>query len=325
MTDRPEISVALATRDRPVRLRWLLNALAEQTLARERFEVVVANGSTRPETTRLLAAHPLARDGVLRHLDVPPAPGPARNRNHCWRAARAPLVLFTDDDCRPPADWLERALDAALRHPGAIVQGRTTPDPDEGEIVHACPHARTQRVDPPTPFAETCNIAYPREVLERHGGFHEDEPLQACEDTDLALRARESGTDYVGAPEMLTYHAVDAVSLLHRVRASGRWGELPWLVKRHPRLRRETYYLRIFWTPIHLCTALAVAGLTLSLRRRAALTLVLPWLVADWPKYGAGVRGLLRSLTELPGHAAIDLAELAVLARGSLRYRSLLL
>lgn len=325
MTEGPEISVALATRDRPVRLRWLLNALAEQTLPRDRFEVVVANGSTRPETAELLASHPLAADGVLRHLDVPPAPGPARNRNHCWRATRAPLVLFTDDDCRPPADWLERALDAAHRHPGAIVQGRTAPDPDEGEIVHACPHARTQRVEPPTPFAETCNIAYPRAVLERHGGFHEDEPLQACEDTDLALRARDAGADYVGAPEVLTYHAVDAVSLRDRIRASRRWGELPWLVKRHPRLRRETYTLRIFWTPIHLCTALAVVGLALSVRHRAALALLIPWLVADWPKYGVSLRGLARSFTELPGHAVIDVAELAVLVRGSIRYRSVLL
>ena len=48
MTTEPEISVALATRDRPVRLRWLLNALEEQTLARDRFEVVVCLLYTSP-------------------------------------------------------------------------------------------------------------------------------------------------------------------------------------------------------------------------------------------------------------------------------------
>ena len=325
MTTEPEISVALATRDRPVRLRWLLNALEEQTLDRDRFEVVVANGSTRPDTAELLAGHPLARAGVLRHLDVPPAPGPARNRNHCWRAARAPLVLFTDDDCRPPADWLERALEAARRHPGAIVQGRTGPDPDEAGIIHACPHARTQRVDPPTVWAETCNIVYPREVLEHHDGFHEDEPLQACEDTDLALRARAAGTPYVGADDVLTWHAVDAVSLLDRVRASSRWGELPWLAKRHPRLRREAFSARIFWTRTHLCAVLALLGLALAPQGRGFLLLLLPWIKRAWPLYGLRPRGLARSLTELPGHAVIDVTEIAVLARASVRYRSLLL
>lgn len=321
----PEISVALATRDRPVRLRWLLNALAEQTLDPGRFEVVVANGSTRPETDELLRAHPLAQAGVLRHLNVPPAPGPARNRNHCWRGAHAPLVLFTDDDCRPPADWVERALEAARRHPGAIVQGRTLPDPDEAGIVHACPHARTQRIDPPTIWAETCNIVYPREVLERHDGFHEEEPLQACEDTDLALRARAAGTPYVGAPEVLTYHAVDAVSLGDRIRSSRRWIQLPWLARRHPVLRRDAFELRYFWTRTHLCATLALAGLALAPRNRLFLVLVLPWVRRARPSYGPTLRGRLRSVSELPGHAAIDLAELAVLVRGSARYRSLVL
>ena len=325
MTAVPEISVALATRDRPVRLRWLLNALEEQTLPRERFEVVVANGSTRPETDELLRTHPLARSGVLRHLNVPPAPGPARNRNHCWRATRAPLVLFTDDDCRPPADWLERALEVARRNPGAILQGQTQPDPDEAGIIHACPHARTQRVEPPTVWAETCNIVYPRAVLEQHLGFHEEEPLQACEDTDLALRARDAGTPYRGAPEMLTYHAVDAVSLLDRMRSSRRWVQLPWLARRHPRLRHETFEARIFWTRTHLCTTLALAGLALATRHRLFALLVIPWIKRAWPSYGPGPRGQLRALSELPGHAAIDLSELAVLAWGSARYRSLVL
>ena len=39
----PEIAVVVASHDRPLRLRWLLEALADQTLARYRFEVVVAH------------------------------------------------------------------------------------------------------------------------------------------------------------------------------------------------------------------------------------------------------------------------------------------
>ena len=101
----PLISVAVASHDRPLRLRWLLNALEEQTLAD--FEVIVAHDSG-PETEELLRTHPLASDGRLRHLSFRPGPGPAEKRNAAWMAARAPLIAFTDDDCRPPADWLER-------------------------------------------------------------------------------------------------------------------------------------------------------------------------------------------------------------------------
>src|SRR3954447_9385248 len=128
----PEISVVIASHDRPVRLRWLLNALEEQTLAPERFDVGVGHDSHDPETETLLHSHPLTEAGRLRSVRLPAGSAPpGRNRNAALGLVGAPLVVFTDDDCRPPPEWLERALVAAHRHPGAIVQGTTRPDPDE--------------------------------------------------------------------------------------------------------------------------------------------------------------------------------------------------
>ena len=117
--------------DRTLRLRWLLNALEEQSLDPALWEVVVAHDTADPETARLLVEHPLARNGRLKALSFPPGTGsPAQRRNAGWRATNAPVIAFTDDDCRPPPDWLTNALAAADRHPESIVQGRTTPDPD---------------------------------------------------------------------------------------------------------------------------------------------------------------------------------------------------
>jgi glycosyltransferase involved in cell wall biosynthesis len=180
----------VASHQRPLRLRWLLNALEEQTLDRALFEVVVAHDSgPDSETERLLASHPI----VTRHVTFDRAMGPAELRNAAWRACRAPIVAFTDDDCRPPATWIERALAAARA--GAIVQGATKPDPDELALLRA-PHRRTQNIDPPTPNVQTCNAIYPRALLEALGGFDEHGfPTCAAEDTDLAsLRGRSSRT-----------------------------------------------------------------------------------------------------------------------------------
>jgi len=55
----PEIAVVVPSHDRALRLRWLLNALEEQTLPRERWELIVAHDSSTPETAALLAAHPV--------------------------------------------------------------------------------------------------------------------------------------------------------------------------------------------------------------------------------------------------------------------------
>jgi GT2 family glycosyltransferase len=315
-----KLSVVVASHDRPLRLRWLLNALEEQTLQRDAWEVVVAHDSSGRETEELLRTHPLATAGVLRHLRFEPGPGPATKRNAAWRLARAQAILFTDDDCRPPQDWLANALAAVERHPGAIVQGTTRVDPDELSVKHRAPHARSQEVTPPTAFAQTCNIAYPRALLERTGGFDEALPLAAGEDTDLAIRAQALGAPLVAAPEVLTYHAVEAVTLPARLRETWRWQHLAYVVRRHPQLR-EHMPLRLFWKPSHALLIPALAGLWLARRHPLlAALLVLPWALVARPSYGSSPRGLARAATELPARMAVDVTETAAMVRGSLRH-----
>jgi GT2 family glycosyltransferase len=319
-----EVSVVIPSHARRLRLRWLLNSLEEQTLPRERWEVVVSHDSAEEETERLLTEHPLARAGVLRHVTLAAGTAlPGRNRNAAWRLARAPLIAFTDDDCRPPAQWLANALAAAQRHPGAIVQGATMPDPEEGEIGRTAPHSHSQSIWPPTLRAECCNIVYPREVLERCGGFPED--MLVGEDTALAQMAVGSGVPFVGAPEVVTRHAIDEVSLARLLRGSWRWQGLPLLVRRHPRVR-VLFPLGLFWKRTHVWALPAVAGVALMRRSRLASLLTVPYLVHATPaRHGQHPRGRFRAIAELPGLFAVDLSEMAALAWGSIRHRTFFL
>ena len=173
-----EVAVCVASHRRPLRLRWLLDALAEQTLSPERFEVVVCHDDgPGSETEALLTEHPLRAAGVLRHVPArPDGTAPGEQRNRAWGASQAAIVVFTDDDCRPPPEWLEQMLAAATAHPGAIVQGAVEPDPHERSVLAVAPHARSLRVVPPEPYAQCANIAYPRALLERLGGFDERRP-----------------------------------------------------------------------------------------------------------------------------------------------------
>ena len=304
---------------RPLRLRWLLNALEEQTLDGGRFEVVVVHDDAAPETAELLAEHPLTLAGRLRCEQLAPGAAVAgEKRNIGWRAARAPLVAFTDDDCRPDPRWLEELLAAAARDPGAIVQGRTRPDPYETDLLRA-PHARTIDVEPPSVYAQTCNILFPREALETTGGFTELR-LGSGEDTDLALRARATGAPYVGAPDALVFHAVEALTLRQALRVTRKWADLAYVVKRHPQTR-ELLSLRLFWRPAHWKLLLAAAGIAATPRRRAAALLALPYLAERLP-LNRGRRRLARSAVELPGRVTIDAAEIVTCARGALRHRT---
>jgi hypothetical protein len=82
------ISVVVASHGRHLRLRWLLNALEEQTLERGRWEVVVVHDYDSATSERVIERHPLSEAGTLRAIGIAAGTGsPARQRNLGWRAA----------------------------------------------------------------------------------------------------------------------------------------------------------------------------------------------------------------------------------------------
>jgi glycosyltransferase involved in cell wall biosynthesis len=87
----------------------LLDALAAQTLPAHAVEVVVVDDASTDGTAALVAA-----DRSARLVRLPRRAGSYAARNHGAAVARAPVLAFTDADCRPAPDWLERGL-VALR------------------------------------------------------------------------------------------------------------------------------------------------------------------------------------------------------------------
>jgi GT2 family glycosyltransferase len=319
----PAVSVVVPSHARRLRLRWLLNALEEQTLDARRFEVIVVHDYEGEDAT-LIEEHPLSRAGRLRELRIRPGTGrPSVQRNMGWRAARAPLVAFIDDDCRPDPQWLEQMLAAAQRDPEAILQGATEADPFELASLSS-PHARSLWVDPPDDFAQTCNIAYPTGLLERVGGFDEGLPAPAGEDTDLALRARATGAALSAAPDAHVFHAVEAYSLPGAVRLNLKWRHLAFMIKRH-RSQRRHFTNYVFWRRSHRDLALLLLGAALARRAPLAALLGAPWVYRRVTRRGRHKRALVAGVVELPGGLVVDAAEVATMCWGSVRYRTLVL
>ena len=308
-----EVTVVIPTHRRESRLAFALEALAAQSLDRDRFEVVVVRS---PETPPPHASAPEGLDVRFLVGDRPSRPG---QRNHGIREARGALIAFTDDDCRPAPGWLEALLEAADGD-GRFVAGRTLPDPDEVHLLHGL--ARSQTVEELGPWYPTCNMAYPRALLERLGGFDE-EFVASSEDTDLALRAIEAGADGRFAEEALVWHAVLAQPPWAAVREGWqRWWTAPLMFRRHPEHRRHLWS-GIFYGRRH--AELALLGAGLMLRRRhpwLALAAALPYAVDFVDPANRGPRASLRAAVHLPARALADAAIAAGLIRGSVRYRS---
>ena len=316
------VSVVVASHGRHLRLRWLLNALDESTFPADRWELVVVHDYSPAMAHRVFASHPLTERGTLRQIAIDPGTGsPARQRNIGWRAARGDLVAFTDDDCRPEPEWLEQLVAVARTAPGAVVQGRTQPDPNERAIL-AAPHVRTLNVEPVGPYTQTANILYPRALLERLSGF--DERAIAGEDVGLGLRARAAGAPVVAAPGAVVNHAVESHTLPGILRQNLKWRHLAYLVKRHPEFRRELT-LGVFWDSDHLLTATALVGVAASRGRPLALLLAAPYARRALRRRGRHAKGRVIALAEIPGQATRQAAEVAGMAAGSVRHRTLLL
>jgi glycosyltransferase involved in cell wall biosynthesis len=310
----PEISVVIVS-TRRTRLPFALDALGEQSLAAARFEVVVVRDPAAGSAT------PVTAEGLtVRLLEPPSGRNIAALRNLGWRAARAPVVAFTDDDCRPATGWLDALL--ASSAPDSLVQGRTEPDPDEAHLAHGL--ARTQTIEGPSPWLQTCNIAYPRAVLERLGGFDE-RFAQIGEDADLGARATEAGVEHRFAEDALVWHAVNPRSLGRALRDAVGRDTLPLLVRRHPSLRRALH-AGIFARESHGWLALALAGSVVARSRSARFAAWMPYLAAQLDaEMAKRPRRVVHALLSAAPRAIVETAELAAGARSSMRERTLVL
>jgi glycosyltransferase involved in cell wall biosynthesis len=245
--------------------------------------------------------------------------GPAAARNVGWRRAKGELVCFLDDDVVADPGWARAMLDAHTARPDAVLQGRTEPHPDEAPRQDAFSHSRAV-----TTFDwnyPTCNIAYPRALLERLGGFDEAYRYASAEDTDLGWRARELGTPTQFVDAARAWHAVERAGVAGLVKRMPIKADVARLTSRHPGVRHH-YYRSVFWKRSHAFLPLAAAGLALASRTRgASLLLALPYARLYRGHHGS----YPGTLAALPGHAAVDGAEMAAVAAGAMQHRTLLI
>lgn len=117
---RPSISVVVPSYNEEPRIGRCLASLADQTLPRDEYEVIVVDGGSTDRTREIAAGY---ADSVF--VQTSPKVGGARNDGVL--AAAAPLVATTDADCVLPRDWVERVRDDLSREGVAMAYGTVAP------------------------------------------------------------------------------------------------------------------------------------------------------------------------------------------------------
>lgn len=330
-TNIPEISVVISVKNRYKLLEDCLEALLKQTIGVTRFEVIVVDNVSQDDIAGLCTAMQ-ARGLPLRYLRMQRDKGPAPARNRGVSEARAPLIAFTDSDCRPHPDWLALGL-AALADPAvAFSTGPVLPKPEQTASLCSKLTFITAQEHPTFP---TANMMVRANVFNAFGGFDETlsfrDPFNRateCADTDLAWRIIKAGYARRFEPRAVIWHEIEQQSLAQWILEPTRLFLVPALVKRHPELRRCLLVARLFFYPPIWLLYTAVCVAVFAVIWQPLLFLLLPSALI--------VRGIHRTGSvdprRLAAHAGRVIAHLprmlvmtSSLLYGSIRYRALVL
>ncbi|MGD9573233.1 MAG: glycosyltransferase family 2 protein [Thermoleophilia bacterium] len=199
----PEVSVVVTVRNEGSRIRTLLGAIGRQTLDRDRFELVVVDDASDDDTRDIVRAH-----GLGRLVEQPRHGGLPAGRNAGIRASLAPIVAFTDGDCIPADDWLERGLKRLASDDAEILAGGIRIPVDGSPSIAALVDAATyldQEGYIKVGFGAGANLWMRRTLFEQHGVFNERVGMYGDE-AELCQRAGRGGARLLYAPEVVVVH-----------------------------------------------------------------------------------------------------------------------
>jgi hypothetical protein len=209
--DAPLLSLVVCTRNRSDRLDAFFAAVGRMRAHSSWELVIVDNGSTDATASRLESLAGTLELPVT--IAIETRRGLGRARNAGIRAARGALLAFTDDDCYPAIDFVDRVVDAFAEPGRGFIGGRILLyDADDHPITirtDAAPIPIPPHSVVPTGLIQGANMAFRRDVLARIGGF--DDALGPgtpfCND-DVDAVARASAAGFAGSyvPEPVVQH-----------------------------------------------------------------------------------------------------------------------
>jgi succinoglycan biosynthesis protein ExoA len=212
MGNGPVVSVIMPVKNERRAIGRCIEGFRAQTYPLERFEILIADGST-DGTREILKGYEKEYPGWLRVLDNPTG-RIAEGYNIALHDARGRIVNGYVGHAFPAGDYLEAVVRALTEGDIDMVGGRVIPLPAAGTLV-----ARAIAVSLQSPFTIGRNaftrdtrcvttsthwMAVKRELIERVGGFNTE--FTRGEDCDWYERMIEAGARAVFDPQVRSFY-----------------------------------------------------------------------------------------------------------------------
>jgi lipopolysaccharide/colanic/teichoic acid biosynthesis glycosyltransferase/GT2 family glycosyltransferase len=178
-----------------------LDALLNQSIDRSLYEVIVVDDGSTDGTERI------AKDRGAEVISQQRS-WTAAARNAGVENAGGEIVCFTDADCVPNSDWIEKITSPfqdpeiigckgtyATRQKSLVARFVQLEYEDKYDLLN-----KQENID----FIDTYSAAYRREVLQANNGF--DQRFRYVEDQELSFRLAARGYKMVFQPRATVYH-----------------------------------------------------------------------------------------------------------------------
>jgi glycosyltransferase involved in cell wall biosynthesis len=235
---KPEISLVTATFNRAGPLDKLLNILKDQTLAKGRWEIIVAVDGSRDHTEQILKKWSSENSLPLTWFYQENS-GQCVARHHAILKSESNNIVIIDDDLNPCPAFIESHLKALEDDDGkTVVIGKVVPPKNlekrpiyelEREYRTTCIHDHFEKgiVKPTGEDFVTQNVSFHKKFYLDVGGF--DPEMRLGEDTLLGIRFERAGGNFIFCKEAWAIHDSNIGSYKTWIKRQYDYGKYIWI------------------------------------------------------------------------------------------------
>lgn len=205
----PFVSVIIPVYNDYDRLKKCLEILDAQTYPKQSYEVIVVDNNSTDDISSLVQHFEQTK------YEFEPVPGSYSARNKGLAIAKGEILGFTDSDCVPAANWIEKGVANILKYPDCgLVAGRINfsfqnpTNPHPAELYDSLYFLQQKKYIEDDHFGATANVFTTRKIFDAVGLFNAT--LKSGGDRDWGERVYAAGYEQIYAADVEIAHPARA-------------------------------------------------------------------------------------------------------------------
>ncbi len=220
MNNKPLVSVIICTYNREKYLPLALNSLADQTVDKSTYEIVVVNNNSTDNTEDVVKKFIERNHQLNIKYVIETQKGLSAARNRGIKESTGEIIIFIDDDAEVTQNYIEEAIKFFDEHPNVdAMGGKIIPKYENNKepqwmsiflwgLVTKCDWGNKVRKYPYSKYPPGCSMSFRKKVFNEIGFFNTDLTLR-CDDKYIFKQMDIFKKKYLYNPHFVVFHNID--------------------------------------------------------------------------------------------------------------------